>query len=167
MSSKIVHAYLKALGIKSRWIDAREYIVTDSSFREGKVNWERSDEKIKTLSAFLDQEVLITQGFIAADENAPTKARLYCFDHKKTKEGGATDVIQLVIFGSKIQDPNNCDVDNVLVETLVIHKECGESATTYRNQLPTSTQTLQVRTRTRQSAFRLWIGRGRGRNREC
>ena len=72
ISTKIVHGYLNALGIKCRWIDARKYIVTDSSFREGKVNWEKSDEKIKALSNYLGHEILITQGFIAADENGNT-----------------------------------------------------------------------------------------------
>ncbi len=72
ISTKIVYGYLKSLGIKSRWIDARKYIVTDRSFREGRVNWERSDEKIKSLSPYLDHEVLITQGFIASDGNGNT-----------------------------------------------------------------------------------------------
>ncbi|MCA0426311.1 MAG: aspartate kinase [Bacteroidetes bacterium] len=65
-STKIVSAYLNASGIKNRWMDARNFITTDSTFREGKVNWETTQRLIEQkLSPIVRKQMVITQGFIA------------------------------------------------------------------------------------------------------
>src|SRR5690606_30672936 len=42
ISTRIVEAYLKHVAIHSLWIDARNYIHTDNTFREAKVDWEKT-----------------------------------------------------------------------------------------------------------------------------
>lgn len=66
ISTKIVAAYLKELGIASAWMDARRLIKTNNLYREGKVDWEKTTENIQHSfgQVFPDQKVVITQGFI-------------------------------------------------------------------------------------------------------
>lgn len=64
ISSVIVHHYLIEQGLSSEWLDARSCIKTDNSFREGKVDWNSTAEKISKLRHTLNQSVIITQGFI-------------------------------------------------------------------------------------------------------
>lgn len=63
LSTQIVADYV-AKTIKTEWIDARNYIATNSTFREGKVDWQATREKISALKQNLNNSVLITQGFI-------------------------------------------------------------------------------------------------------
>lgn len=42
LATKIVSAYLNETGIKNKWVDARGFIQTDNSYREGKVDYELS-----------------------------------------------------------------------------------------------------------------------------
>src|ERR1035438_8395388 len=62
IATKIVSAYLNEVGIKNNWLDIREVIKTDNTFREGKVNWELTEK----LSTFLNnkRELIVTQGFL-------------------------------------------------------------------------------------------------------
>lgn len=71
VSSKIVNAYLNEAGVKSKWLDVRDLIQTDNTFREGKVDWELTQ---KLVNNNLTQEgVIITQGFIGGtSENFTT-----------------------------------------------------------------------------------------------
>lgn len=64
ISSIIVHHYLIDQGITSTWLDARSCITTDNCFREGKVDWNSTTEKISKLRNTLNQSVIVTQGFI-------------------------------------------------------------------------------------------------------
>lgn len=67
ISTSIVSQYLKSSGMKNTWLDCRNLIDTDSTYRDAKVNWTRTQAKIK---AHVDAgELFITQGFIGSDEN--------------------------------------------------------------------------------------------------
>ena len=46
LSTAIVSAYLNEVGINSNWIDVREYIKTDSNYRDAKVNWKLTQSNI-------------------------------------------------------------------------------------------------------------------------
>ncbi len=74
VSSRIVTAYLNKVGIKSRWLDARGYIQTDNTYREGLVDWEKTQTQIsKDLPEMLQVEILVTQGFLGGtSENFTT-----------------------------------------------------------------------------------------------
>ena len=65
ISTKIVSHYLTEQNIKNDWIDVREVIITDSSYREGKVDWVKTEKNIT--EKILPNNLYITQGFIAKD----------------------------------------------------------------------------------------------------
>lgn len=64
ISSILVHHYLLQQGHPSHWLDARSCIQTDTSFREGKVDWNTTSYCIEKLQTTLDKNTIITQGFI-------------------------------------------------------------------------------------------------------
>ena len=74
VSTKIVAAFLNESGCKARWVDARNYIHTDNTYREGQVNWEKSELEIqKNLVPLLADTIAVTQGFIGStSENFTT-----------------------------------------------------------------------------------------------
>ncbi len=72
VSSIIVEGYLASTGLTSIWVDVRNYIVTDATFREGKVQWKKTEETITSLRPVLDKSIIVTQGFIGATEDGIT-----------------------------------------------------------------------------------------------
>lgn len=65
ISTIIVEQYLRQLDIRSLWLDARDYIMTDHTFREGKVDWVKTRDAIRKLPPlFSEGNFIITQGFI-------------------------------------------------------------------------------------------------------
>ncbi|MDO5656081.1 MAG: aspartate kinase [Flavobacteriaceae bacterium] len=66
VSTRIVQAYLASQKINCHWIDVREFIKTDSTFREAIVDWELTCENLNQLEK---NHVYVTQGFIGSDEN--------------------------------------------------------------------------------------------------
>lgn len=74
VSTKIVAAYLAATGSNAKWLDARNFIQTDNNYREGNVNWEKTEEEIqKNLVPLLENHIGVTQGFIGGtSENFTT-----------------------------------------------------------------------------------------------
>ena len=75
LSTKIVSAYLSKIGIDNNWFDVRNYIKTDSNYRDAKVDWNLTQ---KIITEKLEATKLnITQGFIAANdtENTTTLGR--------------------------------------------------------------------------------------------
>ena len=74
VSTRIVSQYLNSIGIKNLWVDARSYIQTDNTYREGKIDWDKTEELIqKNLTPILNRQIAITQGFIGnTSENFTT-----------------------------------------------------------------------------------------------
>ena len=68
-STKIISAYLNLSGINNSWLDARDLIKTDDTFREAQPNWEICDKLIRSKLNFTNQKIYLTQGFIASDKN--------------------------------------------------------------------------------------------------
>ncbi len=68
ISSVIVSHYLTQQGLPCQWLDARKYIITDTAFREGKVDWKKTEEHIHQLKADLQHSIILTQGFIGSNE---------------------------------------------------------------------------------------------------
>src|SRR6056297_257282 len=71
-STQIISEYLAASGFASQWIDIRENIVTDSTFRDAKVDLSLSEDKIKSTFNFINTSSYITQGFIAGTNSGLT-----------------------------------------------------------------------------------------------
>jgi len=66
-STTIISGFLEELGIKNNLLDAREFIKTDSYYRNATVDWEVTQNNI---SNKINISVLnISQGFIASDKN--------------------------------------------------------------------------------------------------
>jgi aspartate kinase len=72
ISSVVVHHFLLQEGLSSEWIDARDYVVTDSTFREGQVQWAETEKKIKKLEPALKNKIVVTQGFIGSNAKGET-----------------------------------------------------------------------------------------------
>jgi len=66
VSTKIISAYLNDNGIDNTWLNAKDYIETDSTFREANVDWKATEENIAPLNKI--KNLLVTQGFIASDK---------------------------------------------------------------------------------------------------
>lgn len=77
ISTKIVSHFLIQADISNVWRDARDCIQTDNTYREGKVDWEGTQERIKNdFLQWLEQnpgKLIVTQGFIGVtSENFST-----------------------------------------------------------------------------------------------
>ena len=77
IATKIVNAYLNEMGIKSEWQDVRDFVKTDNTHREGRVDWKLTEENIqkKLLPHFKDKGsgVIVVQGFLGCtSENFTT-----------------------------------------------------------------------------------------------
>jgi aspartate kinase len=71
ISTKIVSAYLNEKNIKNEWLDVRGIIQTDNTYREGRVDWQLTQQLSSKLSQ--SKGVFITQGFIGGtSENFTT-----------------------------------------------------------------------------------------------
>lgn len=65
ISTRIVSAYLNEAGIKNRWMDARNFVSTDATYREGKVDWQVTQSMIeRKLKPIVQKQIVVTQGFI-------------------------------------------------------------------------------------------------------
>jgi len=72
-SSRIVSTFLNEAGIKNRWMDAQNFIVTDNNFREGKVEWQLTTDMIsKKLKPIVKKQIVVTQGFVARSQDMKT-----------------------------------------------------------------------------------------------
>jgi len=74
ISTYIVEAYLVDQTFEAAWLDARKLIITDSTYRNGTVNWELTLQAIsETVPAlFKTSKILITQGFIGGSNEKAT-----------------------------------------------------------------------------------------------
>ncbi|MDR1758463.1 MAG: aspartate kinase [Bacteroidales bacterium] len=68
LSTTLIAKYLQLSGRQNRWLDAREVLVTDNTYREGKVDWKITVPLIKReVGDLMDTNttnLIITQGFI-------------------------------------------------------------------------------------------------------
>jgi aspartate kinase len=77
LSTKIVSTYLNETGVINKWKDVRDFIQTDNTYREGKVDWtltqERIDKDLSPLFSKNERTIIITQGFLGGtSENFTT-----------------------------------------------------------------------------------------------
>lgn len=67
LSSTIISEYLVQQEIRHQWLDARQLIKTDSTYRDAAVNWTQTQERI--LQNVRREGVYLTQGFIGANDD--------------------------------------------------------------------------------------------------
>ncbi len=70
LSSKIIAAYMQAIGMNVEWIDSRKVIKTNNHFGNASVHFSETNERIKL--AVGSQTLCIAPGFIASDANQHT-----------------------------------------------------------------------------------------------
>ncbi|MFD2602202.1 aspartate kinase [Flavobacterium suzhouense] len=69
LSTTVVSHYFNSRGLKNQWIDVRELIKTDNTYRDAIVDWDLTQKNIKGLKK---KTLNITQGFLGSDENGFT-----------------------------------------------------------------------------------------------
>jgi aspartate kinase len=71
--SRIVAAYLNVIGLKTAWVDARDIITTDETWRESIVQWDETKLKAKNaILPLLKNGFVLTQGFIGSTKDNDT-----------------------------------------------------------------------------------------------
>jgi len=67
ISTTILSHFMNFMGIKTQWLDVRNFIKTDANYRDAEVDWELTQQNI---SKNIKRKILnITQGFLGSDEN--------------------------------------------------------------------------------------------------
>ena len=67
ISTTILSQFMNFMGIKTQWLDVRNYIKTDANYRDAEVDWDLTQ---KNISNNVKRKILnITQGFLGSDEN--------------------------------------------------------------------------------------------------
>lgn len=69
LSIAIVSAFLNQEGISNLWLDVRDYIKTDSYYRDANIAWEQTEINIGSLQK---DQLYITQGFLGSNPNGFT-----------------------------------------------------------------------------------------------
>lgn len=74
VSTKIVSAYLHHNGLSAQWVDVRNYIHTDNTYRDARVDWAKTEVAIqKDIPSIMLKSIPVTQGFIGGtSENFTT-----------------------------------------------------------------------------------------------
>lgn len=67
LSTTIVSCFLNENGVTNTWLDSRECIKTDSYYRDAKVDWEKTQQRIK--QKVNKERLTVTQGFIGSNDN--------------------------------------------------------------------------------------------------
>lgn len=67
LSTTIVSHYFNQAGLKNNWIDVRNFIKTDNTYRDANVDWEKTQQLIS--KGVKKKALNITQGFLGSDEN--------------------------------------------------------------------------------------------------
>ena len=79
ISSRILTAWLDLIGLNVEWIDARDLILTDDTYREGRIQWKETNKKIQDIirPSIQAGKIVVTQGFIGstAENNTTTLGR--------------------------------------------------------------------------------------------
>jgi aspartate kinase len=65
ISSRIITHYLNSQNFNSRWLDARNFIITSDDHRRARVDWELTDNLIgRRAKRLIEKQLSVTQGFI-------------------------------------------------------------------------------------------------------
>ncbi len=67
ISTTIISEYFNEIGLTNEWLDVRKFIKTDDNYRDGNVNWNKTESSI--VEGVNRGKLNITQGFLGSDEN--------------------------------------------------------------------------------------------------
>jgi aspartate kinase len=73
LSTKIVSAYLNYAGYRNKWLDARNFVITDQLYREARIQLDTTTALItRRIPEMIKTAPVITQGFIAGTKDNHT-----------------------------------------------------------------------------------------------
>jgi aspartate kinase len=73
LSTCIVSHYLNEVDVKNQWLDVRDILRTDDNFRDANVDWNYTEQHIRSTISEQRSTLFLTQGFIGStDENEST-----------------------------------------------------------------------------------------------
>ncbi len=72
LSTTIVSDYLNEIGIDNEWVDIRDIIYTDTTHKEGNVDWAKTQRNAIQKITNEKVKVTVTQGFIANSDDGTT-----------------------------------------------------------------------------------------------
>ncbi len=67
ISTTIIAHYLNYIGLPAQWLDARLCVKTDSYYRDANLDWELTQQRIKSHAK--KGKLIVSQGFIGSDQN--------------------------------------------------------------------------------------------------
>lgn len=84
LSTAIVNAYFNQNNLSSKRLNSADYVCTDARFRDARVQWEKSEEKVAALQhEFASHSTLVLQGFIGSAKDVAQDAEQDFFEKKK------------------------------------------------------------------------------------
>jgi aspartate kinase len=124
MATRIISHYLDMNGMKNSWLDVRDVLMTDNTYREANVDWESTRPMIKKTveGLFAKQPLIITQGFIGStSENFTTTLGREGSDYTAAIFSHCLDASEMVVWkdvpGVLSADPKAYD-DAIKLEQL-------------------------------------------------
>ncbi len=126
-STKIIAAYLQESGIQTHWLDSRNVIKTDKTFREGKIIWDVTTNLIhETVRGILLDKMVVAPGFIGSTlSNQTTSLGREGSDFTAAIYAAVLEAEELVIW-KDVPGVLNCDPrlfdDAVLLEEITYHE---------------------------------------------
>ncbi|MEP7128870.1 MAG: aspartate kinase, partial [Chitinophagales bacterium] len=99
-ATKMVSAYLNYQNIPTQWLDVRDCIRTDNTYREGKVDWELTQKNIALYALpLLQNQFVLTQGFLGGtSENYTTTLGREGSDYTAAIFGYSLDAEEVTIW---------------------------------------------------------------------
>ena len=84
LSTAIVNASFNKNNLVSKRLNSADYVVTDARFRDARVLWEASEQRVAALQQeFQSHSTLVLQGFIGATQDSAKDASQDFFEKKK------------------------------------------------------------------------------------
>lgn len=125
-STRIVSAYLNENGYKNKWLDVRNFIITNDLFREARVDWEVTSMLInRIVPTLLEDSAIVVQGFLGSTkDNVTTTLGREGSDFTASVFAHALNAEEVVIWkdvpGVMNKDPRKFP-DAIKFETLSYH----------------------------------------------
>ncbi len=101
VSSRIVAAYLDRSGLATDWVDARDLLLTDETWRESIIQWDETIDRVrgKVMPILSSGRMVLTQGFIGSTrDNATTTLGREGSDYSAAILSYCLDAARMVIW---------------------------------------------------------------------
>jgi len=95
LSTRIISCYLNENGYENTWLDARELIITDDTYRAARVNWEETSKRINDN---INGKLFVSQGFIGGNGDFSTTLGREGSDFSAAIFGSILDAEEVVVW---------------------------------------------------------------------